>query len=302
MLRARIAKGTKAWDDTEVREFSGATSNPNKGIGTETAFLTSKRISAKNIQVLVPSAGGRKWVPITKFVETPQFKADHKELSRGDYEVSHNAYWDLMTNTFCKTGPGGGVDPSCGKGGHGSPAPAAKKVKLGGKVKGNTPLINPLTRAEIAKSTSKRCDAEIQRYSEERNEPQLAKALGGYSLKNNEPADVVLEVKGKVRHGIELKTMVNNSNNKLTMKKKARAAKLKWERKNKATMHTVVFDDHKVFNAGGKGKHDDSKRRLFYRRGYGSFRVDKMYEVAGGLKELKKLLDTRKADLPEGAV
>jgi len=66
-------------------------------------------------------------------------------------------------------------------------------------------------------------------------------------------------------------------------------------------MHTVVVDDTKVFNANGPGKHDESQRRLFYRRGFGSYRVDGMHEVKGGMKELKQLLLMDKRKLPKGA-
>ena len=149
--------------------------------------------------------------------------------------------------------------------------------------------MRPKTKSEIAKASHKMVDATIQRYSEEHNESRLAKRIGGKSLPNGEPHDIELMI-GNKRHGIELKTMVSNKANKLTMKRSAMERKAEWERKNKATMHTVVFDDEKVFNAGGEGKHDESKRRIFYRRGYGSMRVNAMYEVKGGVKELKQLV------------
>jgi hypothetical protein len=160
--------------------------------------------------------------------------------------------------------------------------------------------MSPKTKSEIAKASAKRVDKEIQRYSEERNEPKLAKALGGKSLADNEPVDVVTEINGK-KHGIELKTMVDNKHNKLTMKKDAQARKRSWERREKGKVHTVVFDDQKVFNAKGPGKHDEPQRRILYRRGYGSFRTDGMYEVKGGMEELRQLLSMDKRKLPKGA-
>ena len=84
-------------------------------------------------------------------------------------------------------------------------------------------------------------DKDIQRYAEEHNEPDLAKKLGGESEPDNKPYDVRLP-----DHGIELKTMVDNSNNKLTMKGSAQDHKADWEVANKSTFHTVVYDDQKV--------------------------------------------------------
>lgn len=103
-----------------------------------------------------------------------------------------------------------------------------------------------------------------------------------------------------ISHGIELKTMVTNKANKITMKRSAMERKAEWEKNNKATFHTVVIDDSAVFNANGEGKHDESKRRIFYRRGFGSFRVGTMHEVKN-VAELKKLLDTPNEKLPPAA-
>jgi hypothetical protein len=143
---------------------------------------------------------------------------------------------------------------------------------------------------------------EIQRYAEEHNEPAVAKALGGLSFKDNEPVDIVMGDPdgGTVKHGIELKTVVANTNGKITMKGDALARKRTWARKNKATFHTVVIDDSKVFNAGGKGKHDESQRRILYRRGAGSFRLSKMHECKD-MAELKTLINTKTQKLPPGA-
>jgi hypothetical protein len=178
-------------------------------------------------------------------------------------------------NAFCPTGPGGGVDAHC------SPGGLSEK-------------------ARIAKASHKLVDKDIQRYAEEHNEPKFAKAIGGLSFKDNEPVDIVVGRGGVVQHGVELKTMVDNANNKITMKRSAMERKAEWERKNNATFHTVVFDDHQVKDAKGEGKHDESKRRMFYRRGYGSFRVGSMHEF-GSMAELKKLMDTPDAKLPPAA-
>ena len=76
--------------------------------------------------------------------------------------------------------------------------------------------------------------------------------------------------------------------------------KAAWENANKADVHTVVFDDHDVFNAKGKGKHDESKRVILYRRGYGSFRTSTMYKCKG-IAELKSLMEMTDEQLPDSA-
>jgi hypothetical protein len=171
------------------------------------------------------------------------------------------------------------------------------------------------TKAEIAKANAKRVAKEIQRYSEERNEADLASQLRGVAVDDNEPHDVQWRDHGRL-HGIELKTMTDNANRKLTMKRSAMDRKSAWTRKNKAYFHTVVFDDTGVIpgstidqktaalnrlleNADEEG-FDFSKRKIYYRRGFGSFRVDGMYEVRD-MRELRRLLRSAVDDLPKGA-
>lgn len=154
----------------------------------------------------------------------------------------------------------------------------------------------PRTKSEIAKSSvGILVDKDVQRYSEEKNEPYLAAALGGVALDDNEPVDVLLD-----GHGVELKTMVANKSMKITMKSDAIERKQRWERSNHSKFHTVVFDDTKVYDAKGPGKHDTSQRVMYYRRGYGSFRVQGMH-VVKNIKELKRLLELPNKKLPEAA-
>jgi len=156
-------------------------------------------------------------------------------------------------------------------------------------------------KSQRAKAAHVMVDKHIQRYAEEHNEPRMAKSLGGVSFPDGEPIDIAIAgPNGVVKHGIELKTVVANSNGKITMKGDAIARKKSWERKNKATIHTVVIDDSAVFNAKGEGKHDESKRKIYYRRGYGSFRFNGMHQVKD-VAELKSLFDTPTRKLPPGA-
>lgn len=172
-----------------------------------------------------------------------------------------------------------------------------------GQVTESTP--SPSAKSMLAKQSAVYVGADIQRYSEEHNEPILASGVSvnggkGLSLRDNEPVDVIVTRKGVIAHGIELKTMVSNSNNKITMKASAIERKANWMQENNAPLHTVVFDDHKAYDAGGKGKHDDSQRQMYYKRGSGSFRVGSMHPVKD-IAELNTLLDTPDAELPVAA-
>lgn len=183
--------------------------------------------------------------------------------------------WDeleLADNAFCPTGKGGGVDPTCGKGDSG----LSEKAKR-------------------AKAAHVLIDRRIQRYAEEHNEPKFAALISGTSLPDNEPVDIVTG-----SGGVELKTVVYNSNDKITMKRSAMEKKAKWERENGADVHTVVLDDRDVFNAKGEGDHDESKRVMYYRRGYGSFRIGAMHRVES-VEELKRLMELPDDELPDAA-
>jgi GNAT superfamily N-acetyltransferase len=182
-----------------------------------------------------------------------------------------------------------------------------KKDATAKKEKTNRPLPSKKTpqcdeRCRRAKAAHVMVDKTIQRYAEEHNEPRAAKKLGGISFPNSEPIDIAIAGdNGVVKHGIELKTMVKNANNKITMKKDARERKKSWELKNKAQIHTVVLDDSAVMNAKGEGKHDESKRKIYYANGYGSFRIGSLHEVKGGWDEVKTLMNTPYEKLPKGA-
>lgn len=154
------------------------------------------------------------------------------------------------------------------------------------------------TKSEIAKQSATLTGKDVQRWAEEHNEPQFAKAIGGLAYKDNEPIDVVSGAGGKIEHGIEMKTMVSNKASKLTMDKYAQVRKVEWEKNNGATFHTVVVDDR---SAGIGSVHDSSKRVYYYRRGIaGSARIDSMHKCKN-LAEVKKLMTMPESELPDGA-
>ena len=189
---------------------------------------------------------------------------------------------------------------------------------------------------EAAKATKIIVNADVQRFAEEQNERAVSHAVGGVSLPDGEPVDVVIPAdkatlarwraasdahrdalaayragtgrkpgafrpEGPAVHGVELKTMFSNAAGKISMKMSARKVKAAWERRTGREVSTVVIDDSAVFNAGGPGKHDFSKRKVYYRRGFGNYAVNAMLLVPNGLEGVRVLLDTPSNQLPDSA-
>lgn len=171
-----------------------------------------------------------------------------------------------------------------------------KKGKEGGRFTSPDDLGGePSEKSKKAKAAHHMVDKPIQNYAKA-NEASFAKEIGGVSFRDNEPTDIVIAgPSGVIAHGIELKTIVSNKAAKITMKGEALRRKRSWARRNKAQFHTVVLDDTKVYGSGNK-----SQRVIYYRRGAGSFRISKMYQVKD-MKELKSLLSMDKRKLPPGA-
>jgi hypothetical protein len=105
---------------------------------------------------------------------------------------------------------------------------------------------------------------------------KVAGIIGGTPTGDNQPMDVVVQTpKGKTI-GIEVKTLIDNSNDKITMHPESLARKEQWTRQNKAEGHTLVVDKR-----GGK--------TIFYhRKGFGSFRVSNMDVISG--QKMRKLI------------
>lgn len=124
-----------------------------------------------------------------------------------------------------------------------------------------------------------------QRRAEE-NEKIIARMVGGRVLEGasdsrgvmqrNAPVDVVTNFGGR-KQGIEVKTLLNQKNDKLTVRKDAGEKKTFWGNSNHASVHIVAVD-----NRPGKGG------QIYYRRGHGSFRLAGMTKVesAAHLREL----------------
>jgi hypothetical protein len=99
----------------------------------------------------------------------------------------------------------------------------------------------------------------------EESEASLSKALGADRTPDNSPFDLI---KGKA--GIEVKTLVSNTNSKITMSHDALARKADFMKANKVSGHTVVVD-----------KRGDPTK-YFYAPRLGSFRITTMQPVSLG--------------------
>lgn len=80
---------------------------------------------------------------------------------------------------------------------------------------------------------------------------------------DNRPFDLL---KGK--NAIEVKTLVDNGHDKITMHPESLARKVAFAKDNKLTPHTIVIDKRGAFS------------KYFYRAGLGSFRIGAMQSVS----------------------
>lgn len=127
-------------------------------------------------------------------------------------------------------------------------------------------------RVARALRTHKPSDARKQQWAD-KNQHLVAKRLDGKSTDNNKPMDVLVKIGGKL-HGIEVKTVLDNGNDKITMHPASRVRKEVWGKQNKATLWTIVLDDRDKFGTPGH-----SGNRLYYRQGVGAFRLSAMTPV-----------------------
>jgi len=124
-------------------------------------------------------------------------------------------------------------------------------------------------RAERARRAHKTSTAEKQRRGEA-EQKRMAKAIGGENDGDNKPFDVI--VGGK--HGIEVKTVMDNNNDKITVHPESRRRKEAAAKKQKLKIHTIAIDIR------------EGKRSYYYREGVGAFRLKNMEKVS--LRQLKE--------------
>jgi len=109
-----------------------------------------------------------------------------------------------------------------------------------------------------------------------KGEALVFKIVGGEHLPDNEPMDILVSVRGRTI-GVEVKTVIHNKNDKITMHPESKERKEKWLKKNKAIGFTVIVDMR------GKAP------RVLARQGVGSFRLANMTEIRNS-KQLRELM------------
>lgn len=131
------------------------------------------------------------------------------------------------------------------------------------------------SKSELAKASYKPSTAAKQRKGEA-EQARLATMIGIKGLDNTED-NAPFDLLSKQAHiGVEVKTLIDNNNDKITMHPESRQRKLAFAAKNHLTTHTVAIDTR-----GGK-------RAYYYRAGLGSFTLSGMQKI--GLAELREKL------------
>jgi hypothetical protein len=189
----------------------------------------------------------------------------------------------MAMNAFCSTGPGGGIDPTCG---HGSgvskklPSPkvqahpnhgAGDKSKFVGQIVG---------KAEHEHA------ANVEKH--------VAKVLGGRWEEDNQFFDVQA---GK--NYVEVKSMLKGQKTAISVHADALIRKVDGIRQTGGQFHTVVFDERGTYQ-GGSHKENFSGHQIYYKRGSGRYSLGQMHPVADEA-ELKKLITMDPKALPEKA-
>jgi hypothetical protein len=99
----------------------------------------------------------------------------------------------------------------------------------------------------------------------------VAKAVNGQDLPDHEPFDVIM-----AHHALEVKALLTNSNDKITMNNSAIIRKMNYVGKTGKMAHTVVVDMR---------QHSENPD-VYHRAGVGSFRIANMDKVPGGMNGL----------------
>jgi hypothetical protein len=136
-------------------------------------------------------------------------------------------------------------------------------------------FVAPLSRIkqQRAKASYKASTRRKQRLAEGQ-EPIIAKQIGArLPTESNFAVDVILDLPGKREVGIEVKTLVDQKNHKITMHPDSRRRKLAWkaERPGKRALVTVIVDK--------RPKRLYSGHPYYIRHGVGSFRLKNVQPV-----------------------
>jgi len=147
-------------------------------------------------------------------------------------------------------------------------------------------------RAKRAKASHKPSTAAKQRHALQ-DEADLVAAIGGWQTGDMKPFDVIVE-RGGLTHGIEFKTILDQSKGKdgksfkVTVHKSSMKRKEAWENEfEERVAHMIVQDDRDEF---GDNKKNWSGHRLYYKRGVGSVRPGGLIPIKS-IKHLWELIE-----------
>lgn len=136
-------------------------------------------------------------------------------------------------------------------------------------------------RVARARRTHKPSTAKKQRLGEA-EQGRLAGLIGGRNTDDNAPFDVI--VRGK--HGVEVKTVMDNNNDKITVHPKSRRRKERRAKEMGYQVHTVAIDVR------------GDKRSYYHKQGVGAFRLSSMDKVS--ISQLKGLLGVEGKSFDDG--
>lgn len=158
-----------------------------------------------------------------------------------------------------------------GEGGKFATSPGGGEKRSGGGSGKPSKLSDRAARARASHKPSTQAKQRIAAQGED----HVSEAIGGEGTDDNDAFDVLRRAAGKL-HAVEVKTLIDNKNDKITMHPSSRERKEAWAKRENATMHTVVVDKR------------GAKQRVFYHAGVGSFRLASLTPVrdAAHLREL----------------
>lgn len=121
-----------------------------------------------------------------------------------------------------------------------------------------------------------------------RQEMFLANQLKAKQLSDNEPVDVVLVDQLGIEHGIEVKTLLDNTHNRITVHPDSLRRKQAWQNQGSRRLHTVVVDERDTFDEGANAT-QFSGHKIYYRKGVGSYNLSQMLRVKD-IQQLRQLI------------
>jgi len=154
--------------------------------------------------------------------------------------------------------------------GQGAKTPIARQPEAAAGEKIQDELLASEVKRLLAKESYKPMTKEKERKATA-NEESVAKAIGGKRTGDNDAFDCLTNT----GLAVEVKTIIDGKNPKITMHPKSLRRKKKYIRKNKVRAFTVVVDER------------SGEKEFYVRKGVGSFRLVSMTKIDG----LERLMD-----------